>query len=294
MKTRRLALPLLALPLLALLLLAAACGRLNDSGGGAGDPTGGLIAHPTGPNDLVLRWEYVGGFVSPETLLGRIPAFSLYGDGRLISEGPQIEIYPGPALPNLLVQTISEDGIQAILAAARDAGLTDGDATYPFPCVADVPDTRFTVTAGGTTSVVTATAVGGGGEGPCQGADTTARAKLSDFWSKLGSLATWLPEGSIGTEQPYTPDGFRIYVRPYVAGDPSVEQSPIEWPGTGLDSAGEPVDMIRGVRCGVVDGPDVSKVIDAAAKANQLTPWTSDGRDFGVVFRPLLPDESGC
>lgn len=286
MKTR-----LLALPLLALSLLAAGCGRLNDTGPGG---TGDGIDHPTGASDLVLRWEYVGGFVSPESLLGRVPAFSLYGDGRLITEGPQIEIYPGPALPNLLVRTISEDGVQAILSAARDAGLTSGDANYPFPCIADAPDTRFTVTADGRTSVVTATGLGAA-EGPCPGADLEARKTLSDFWTKLGSLEKWLPEGSIGAEQPYTADAFRIYVRPYQADDPSLEQTPIAWPGTqDLGSAGEPVDMIRGVRCGVVDGSDVSRVIDAAAKANQLTPWTSDGRDFGIVFRPLLPDESGC
>ena len=32
----------------------------------------------------------------------------------------------------------------------------------------------------------------------------------------------------------------------------------------------------------------------AAQQANQLTPWISGGRRFHVVFRPLLPDESGC
>ena len=57
-----------------------------------------------------------GGFVAPSYSLKPVPAFSLYGDGRLIIEGPQIEIYPGPALPNLLVTRISEDGVQAILS----------------------------------------------------------------------------------------------------------------------------------------------------------------------------------
>jgi hypothetical protein len=284
MKTRRLALPLLALS-----LLSAACGRLNDSGSGGDD----AIQHPTGADGLVLRWEHVGGFVSPETVLGRIPGLSLYGDGRLVTEGPQIEIYPGPALPNVLVRTVSEEGVQTILAAARDAGLMRGDATYPYPCVADAPDTRFTVVAEGTTSAVTATGLAES-EGPCQGADLEARRRLSRFWTRLGDLSSWLPEGSIGAEEPYTPDAFRIYVRPYVAGDPALQQSPIEWPGPDLRTTGEPVDLVRGVRCGVVDGPDVASVLDAAAEANQLTPWRSDGKEFDVIFRPLLPDESGC
>ena len=31
--------------------------------------------------------------------VGRIPKLSILGDGRVIVPGPQIEIYPGPALP---------------------------------------------------------------------------------------------------------------------------------------------------------------------------------------------------
>jgi hypothetical protein len=278
----------LAAPLLLLSLIGVACGRLNDSG-----PGGGAIEHPTGAGDLVLRWEYTGGFVSPDAILARIPAFSLYGDGRIITEGPQIEIYPGPALPNLLVRTVSEDAIQTILAAARNAGLTSGDASYPYPCVADAADTRFTVVAGGRTSVVTATGLGAG-EGPCQGADVAARAKLFAFWTKLGNLAGWLPDGSIGPEETYTPDAFRIYVRPYAATDPSLRQEPIRWPGSPLSAVGEPVDLVQGVRCVVVTGSDASRVLEAATAANQLTPWTSGGQDFGLAFRPLLPDESGC
>ena len=53
------------------------------------------------------------------------PFWSLFGDGTLIVPVPQIEIYPGPALPNLTATPVSEDGIQAILEAAarrRPAG----------------------------------------------------------------------------------------------------------------------------------------------------------------------------
>jgi len=280
----------IAAPLLALSLLAAGCGRLNGAGPDSGQ---GAIDHPMGPNDLVLRWEYRGGFVSPEALLGRIPSFSLYGDGRIITEGPQIDIYPGPALPNLIVQTVSEDGIQAILSAARGAGLMTGDASYPYPCVADAADTTFTVVADGRTSVISATALGGG-EQACDGTDVRARAGLFDFWTKLGNPAGWLPDGSIGQEQPFRPDAIRIYARPYVAEDPALKELPARWPGSPLSTVGERVDLLRGVRCGVVAGAEASDVLEAAGSANQLTPWVSGGREFGVVFRPLLPDESGC
>jgi hypothetical protein len=286
MTTRRTALLLVALS-----LFGAACGRLNDAGGN-GDGTAAGIPHPVGPDDLIVRWEFVGGFTSPEITLTRIPAFSLYGDGKLVTEGPQTEIYPGPALPNLLVQRISEDGVQAILAAARDAGLTNGDASYPNPCVADAPDTRFTVVADGRTSVVTAGALGIGGGG-CQASDPQATKRLSAFLEQLGTLPSWLPAGSVGSEQSFTPTGLAIYVHNYTP-DPQLQESPVAWPGSALARAGDAVDAVPDLRCAVVDGTDVPTVLKAASSANQLTPWTSNGRDFGIIFRPLLPDEPGC
>jgi hypothetical protein len=288
MKTRRLALCLVAVS-----VFSSACGRLNGSGTGGGSPSASGIEHPTGASDLVLRWETSGGFVNPASLLGRVPSFSLYGDGTLVTEGARTEIYPGPALPPLLAQTISEDGIQAILAAARDAGLLDGNATYPYPCVADVPDTVFTVNAGGRTSVVTATALGTGGTA-CAGSNEQARGRLEAFLNKLGNLASWLPDGAVGTDHPYAPQALRIFVQPYQP-DPSLKQRPVAWPGAEpLSSVDGTVEMPQGVSCGVVDGPDAETVLKAAASANELTPWTSDGHRYSVVFRPLLPDESGC
>jgi hypothetical protein len=285
MTTRRLA-PLL----LAVFMLAAGCGRLTGAGHGAGG-SNDAIEHPSGPNDLVVRWELVGGFVTPETTLGRIPAFSLYGDGRVITEGPQIEIYPGPALPNLLVQRISEDGVQAILRAARQAGLTDGNATYPNDCVADVPETRFTVVADGRTSVVTANALGVD-PGGCPGSDRTAEERLSGFVSRLGDLARWLPEGSLGAEGPFSPEGLRVFVGDYRP-DPELDQRPVRWPGSPL-AGGKPVGSAPELRCEVVGPSDLAAVLKAASTANQLTPWVSAGTRYAIVFRPLLPDESGC
>jgi hypothetical protein len=68
-------------------IVTASCARVST---GASDAA--TIEHPTGRNDVVLRWESVGGFIAPQAQLGRIPAFSLYEDGLVITEGPQIEI----------------------------------------------------------------------------------------------------------------------------------------------------------------------------------------------------------
>ena len=51
---------------------------------------------------------------------------------------------------------------------------------------------------------------------------------------------------------------------------------------------------LPGLSCLTVGGTDVMAVVNAAATANVLTPWTSDGQRWRVRFRPLLPDETSC
>jgi hypothetical protein len=296
-------------PLLALLLFAAACGeRTGDAGnGGSGGATGATgatgadaIDHPTGADDLVLRIDTSGGFVPVEWSLRNVPGVSIYGDGRMIVTGPVIEIYPGPALPNLQVTRLTEEALQAILAAAEDAGLLDGDASYDYPCVADVPTTTFTVSANGTTSTTSAYALGfdaaTGATGACGGmqVDTEARAQLNDFAMKVGDVRSWLPAGSYSAEEPYLPTEMRVYVGD-ARRDPELQQVPIEWPlETPLAQFGEADRNLADLRCGVVAGADLAAVLPLAQQANELTPWTSDGERYGLTFRPLLPDEHGC
>jgi hypothetical protein len=267
-----------------------ACGRLTDAGGGEGaGPAGPRIDHPTGSDELVLRVELRDGFVPFELTLTRVPSWSLYGDGRVIVEGPQIAIYPGPTLPALLVFRLTEEGVQAVLAAARDAGLMDRDASYPNPCITDLPTTVFTTTAEGRTTVVSADALGMGPSG-CPGVDDDARAELMAFWSKVLDLASWLPEDQLGPEEPYVAAEVRIYVRPYRA-EPGLAQEPIAWPLEPLAGFGEPSE---GMRCGVVRGAELEALRPLLERANQLTPWESAGGRYGLLLRPLLPDEHGC
>ncbi len=278
----------LAVSLVALALIAGGCGRLTKAGSGG-------IDHPTGPADLVLRMDVGGGFVAPAYELRRIPTWSLFADGRIITEGPQIEIYPGPALPSVQVQTISEEGIQAILEAAKAAGLMGPDGTYGQGCVADAPTTTFTVYADGTKHVVSAYALGMV-PGSCPGEDTEARAKLATFAAKLSDLAGWLPKGSIGEQGQFELSEMRVFVQPYAGSpEPGLHQTAIDWPlSDPLSSFGKADATYGDFRCGVVGGADLAKLLADAQRANELTPWRSDGADFSLIFRPLLPDEHTC
>jgi hypothetical protein len=301
----------LAIAAIVLSLLAAACGGIGGDGNGAGSgstsgPSGssggtGAISYPTGADDLVLRVETSGGFVTPQTTLRTVPQVSIFGDGRMIQQGPVTEIYPGQALPNLQQSQLTDAAVQSILAEAEKAGLLGPDADYPYPCISDLPTTVFTVNADGQTHTISAYALSvearGGASGPtmqCPNVNTEARTQLAEFQRKLGDLASWLPAGSVGAEQPYTPTEMRVYVGPY-QGDPQLEQHQIAWPlATPLASFGDPDANLPDLRCGVVSGDDLATLYPDAERANELTPWTSDGDRFALTFRPLLPDEHGC
>ncbi|MEO8475683.1 MAG: hypothetical protein ABI572_01375 [Actinomycetota bacterium] len=277
----------------ALTLASAACADASSTTSGTG-----AIAHPTGASELVLRVATGGGFTAPEYQLRLVPEFSLYGDGTLIAPGAQIEIYPGPALPSLQGQSVSEEGMQAILQAAIDAGVETRHDMIDMgsTMVADAPTTTFTISADGTTNSFGVYALGMfDGERP-QGMskeEYDARAELSTFVQEIGSLQSWLPSGSLGTATDQASTGARVYVGD-VRRDEQLSQPKIAWPlDAALASFGEPGGA--GYRCGVVTGPDWTDTLGPlAATANELTPWASDGERYGLVFRPLLPDESSC
>ena len=259
-------------------LLGTACARVSASRQG--------IDHPTGPHDLILRIDLQGGFIAPQAQLRRVPLLSLSGDGRLVVPGPQIEIYPGPALPNLQVMTISDAGIQAILSAARTAGLLGPNLTYSDQRIADAPTTVFTVVAAGARHVVSVYALGDGQR------TSGAVEKLAAFQAKMTDLPSWLPAGSLGPEHAFRTDELRVYVFPYQRQDDLIQ--PVkDWPGGSFAGFRRLADVSY-LRCGTVAGSALPAVLSAAQRANELTPWRADGRLWSLVFRPLLPDESGC
>jgi hypothetical protein len=244
----------------------------------------------------VLRIEQVGGFVPIQFSLSRLPTFSLYGDGLVVMPGAQIDIYPGPALPALTQQRLSPEAIQLLIRAAMDAGL-DKDRDFKTMTVSDATTTVFTVTIDGQTHTTQVYALDFA-SGPKPDAMTQeefqARKDLAEFEAKTSDLS-WLPAGSVTDEGMYQPTALRIYTSTYQQ-DPALSQTPIEWPLTpGLDLFGGSVQNASdGTRCGTVAADEAATLLPLAEQANQLTPWTSDGTKYGLLFRPLLPDESGC
>jgi len=282
-------------------VLLTACADATGPGDGSTTPSpSGVIAHASGAADLVLRVEYQGGFVAPSYSALTIPTFSLFGDGTLVTPGAQIEIYPGPALPAITATSIHEDGVQAILGAALDAGL-DHDARYTdmgHVMVADAATTVFTLSVNDHTYRTEVYALGElGGEQPdgMSPDEWTARQALGAFQQDLGTLVSWIPDGSVGDETAYRASAARLLVSDYRPDD-MLHQTAVDWPlDVPLSVFGAATPALGAdTRCGVLDGQDWDQVGGLASTANQLTPWVSNGARHAIAFRPLLPDESGC
>ena len=276
--------------LMALAMLATGCVA-------GASPAG--IAHPSGANDLVLRIEVAGGMLAPGATLNQIPMLSIFGDGRVIVSGPQIEIYPGPALPNVISYRISEEGLQKILENADAAGLLGPDAHYDYPFITDVPTTTFTVVARGATHVISAYALSEASANDAQlDPDVRrARAALYAFEQKVSDVRGFLgPTVVMEPEAPYQPAAIRIYASPAQpeqggGGEANFQDWPLSTP---LASFGAPTGTLEGMRCGAVTGDDLKALMPQLKAANQLTYWRSDSGTFQLILRPLLPDESGC
>jgi hypothetical protein len=246
------------------------------------------------PNDLILRIDSGGGLVPMSYLLTHMPQWSLYADGRIVVQGPMIEIYPQPLLPNLRLMRVTPSEIQTILAEADKAGLLGPDASYSAGGIADASTTIFTLTVDGQTHRISAYALMEGATADNK-ADEDARAKLMDFDRKIGDLTALLGR-EVTDKEAFEPGGMQIFVRP-ASGDDTVqgvEPNRIAWPlAVDPATAGTPTTVPQ-TRCVLATGQDLSTFLVAAKQATTVTIWTHGGQEYSVMVRPLLPDETSC
>ncbi|MEO7118211.1 MAG: hypothetical protein ABIZ34_04485 [Candidatus Limnocylindrales bacterium] len=259
----------------------------------------GSISHPAGGRDVVLRISVDGGLAGPQGFARNIPQITLYGDGRVITNGPVDASYPGPALPNILVARISEHGVQTILAAAQQAGLLERDHHYDLGGIFDAQTTTFFLDAAGGRHRTSAYALGlesGMGDGLPPADELEARHVLSRFQATFLDLSSWLGADVVANDLPYAFDDLRIFVTPAEAGtDPDLPTQMLTWPlAHPLAEFGEAYPMGEGVRCGTVAGVDLLTLLPRLQGSNQETRWSSDDQLYRLILRPLLPDEAGC
>ena len=113
------------------------------------------IVHPTGADEIVLRFDESGGFVPPEFLAAHVPMFTLYGDGTVVFVQSNATL-PARAdgimtSPPVRTGKLTEDQVQSLLEVAiRDGGLgarvpstrTRSSPTRRPPCSRSTPTAR--------------------------------------------------------------------------------------------------------------------------------------------------------
>jgi hypothetical protein len=282
----------------ALLLAAIAVSACVGTAGAVG-PSAPPSASPTpvDPDRPVFSVTWDGGFVAPGTILGRLPVVVVYADGRVITQGPQIDIYPGPLMPNLQEHTLKPEALVRLIDLARDKDLLH-TIRYDFPGIADAADIVLTIHLDGKTYRVTAYALAEAGvdapAAPLDEATTKGRAALRAFIDAL----TAVPVSDFAdAEHPYVAKRVRLYASTAVVVPNSElpgEQPAIDWPLEDLGTTGGAVANHDGTRCQVIAGDDLAKVLPLLAHANQLSTFRSGEELFSLIVRPLLPVETGC
>jgi hypothetical protein len=282
----------------AAMLLLSSCARF----GGSPNPTDNTqISHPVG-DELVFRMAHAGGFTPPEFQFTSLPVFSLTGDGRVIVQGAQIDIYPGPMLPALNVRRLTEEGVQKVLQLVADSGQfgASHDWRGAQSFVADASDAVFTLHAQDREVIVTAYALGtfAPDDAPASvpAEEVAAHRALSALMDKLTFPDEWLPAAAWADAawRPYEASSLQLLVRS-ADGDPpdddGIGTNLADWPGPGEPATfGEQTNAFEW-RCGVVTGDTTRAWYELMATANQLTRFADGRHTFQVSVRPLLPDE---
>ncbi len=269
---------------------AATDGTPTTTPGSTPGSTPGAIGHPTGADVAVIRYGAEGGFVAPETIFVNVPSLVVSGDGRAFVPGAVPAIYPGPLLLPMGVRTISEAGIQRLLALASTAALLAAPPDYTAEMmVADAPDTvvRFTVDAGTFEHRAYALGFGVDDQGAPTAEVTPARQALLDYVLALGDLASTVG-AEPGEETLFEPTEYRVRATSVVEADlAGMDPAPtiVDWPASiGLDLA-------TATECARVRADAVGSVF---AEADQLTHFRQGGVIYRLAVAGVLPGDPVC
>jgi hypothetical protein len=286
-----------ALVALSTLLLVAACTSAAASPSPTPSPTPDptlAVEHAKGATDVVLRMSTGGGFVPAGFFKTEAPEFTLYGDRTAVFRNPaEVEMAPNPddgVIRNARFKTarLTEGQVQELLEyAIGPGGLGIARALYEPCCIADAPSTTFILRAGGLDKEVSVGALEF--DDPQPGPDSIVRKAFKALAERLRNL------DGIGVPSPdYVPTAYRGIL---FDGNAGGLPGPVhEWPWTafGLDGfTVPPEDTGFQIPTRTLTAAEVAvlKVSGIQGGAQNIVLRSSDGKNFLLALRPLLPDE---
>ena len=230
--------------ILAVALVLTGCGRAEP-------------AQPRhGAGEVLLRMVYLPGMVGSREY-APLPAFSLYGDGRVIAADPSLAAPGKPGGWHRARQLrIDQANANRLLRLARTALATAGSPEQ----IPDASAARY------------------------QWVDATGRHRTTtvvlpesqDLYQAVSHPESWLHARSTA----YRATAIAV-LRHDTAQDTT---DPRRWPLGTLPTA----------PCTVLRGDTAARLAAAAASAPQSTPWTDTHHTAPLQLRPLLPDEHSC
>lgn len=327
--------PVVAVAAAAVLAVLTGCAELDGPrSAGSPGPTDDSTDDPGHPDLPLLQVQVRGGFLPMGWEFATVPEPTVYADGRAVTHGPQIAIYPPPALPHLVERDLGDPGVDALVAAAREAGLLDEVAPeYGRPNVADAGTTVVTLHVDGRTHAHAAEALsvvdgidGIDGWDPGPGAEVTelppqppeapspenaaawglteehlrARAVLAMFLIRAREVVAAAPEAG-----PYVVERFAVMARPATP-EPGTDDAAVEDGAAGSSPAADdelprqvlawPIEVALADAhdCLVVDGEDARVLREALTGVGFTARFEQAGVRYDAWFRPLLPHEDGC
>ena len=251
------------------------------------------IAHPTGADEIVLRFDESGGFVPPEFLAAHVPMFTLYGDGTVVfvQSNATLPARQDGVMTSPPVRTgkLTEDQVQALLEVAiRDGGLGSARAEYQNPLVADAPTAVFMLNADGAEKTVSVVALG------MEDQELNADSAIKQAMAALGNRLRDFDAGGSLQSTSYEPTAYRGVLQ---------EQQGLagvairDWPWTDLTPAdfsmpSDPNVLPQGT---ATLTPEQAAALGVKGFENGIASgiYLRDdaGKIYSFVLRPLLPDE---
>lgn len=254
----------------------------------------GAISHPTGADEIILRFDESGGMLWPEWFAAHAPTFTLFGDGTVVFASASDLPTPveGGVMVNAPFRTakLTEDQIQTFLEfALAEGGLATARAEYQNPLVADASTAVFEINADGTEKTVSVVALGMEDMEP--NADTAIKQAMAELGTRLrdfdagGSLQSTL----------FEPAAYRAVLTP-VEGLQGVTFT--DWPWTDLapsDFAApeDPMALPQGTRV-ITPAQAAALGVEAFQGGIPGGIYFKDdaGKTYSFALRPLLPNET--
>jgi hypothetical protein len=263
----------LALGAAAAALVIMGCGGTSSGTSGPSPPSGA-------PDEVIVRVITEGGFAAESREPARLPDVSVFGDGRVITQGPTTLEYPGPALPNLQEFRLTSDGLAAVVDEARAAGLLDDSPPdYGDAGITDQSTTTVILRVDGTNAEVQVYALDF--DDGLTAEQRENRRRLQQFIGFAGHAHGVGVHVVPGSTRRYEPEVLAVRVEKFLS---DVKTEERHWP----------LGDLAGTDCAVFRGTELAAVLGAADGAREDVRWFSGDDSYRLVLRPLLPDERSC